>query len=149
MSLYSAVDLRASPLPLAPGLSSPVCPRPAFKMAPRLSLPPARCPPVSLIGERVMLFVATHWVATVYAVSHPTSDPPGPRFKWRDATTRTAFVLGAVMPDCAVFPAQSGNAGCSQCCQIGREIWTNLATLTRGVTIHVFVHNHYTGRSVL
>ena len=33
-----------------------------------------------------MLFVATHWVATVYAVSHPTSDPPGPRFKGRDAT---------------------------------------------------------------
>ena len=52
-------------------------------------LPPARCPPISLIGERVMLFVATQWVAAVYAVNHPTSDPPGPRFKWRDATTHT------------------------------------------------------------
>ncbi|CAL8237024.1 unnamed protein product [Boreogadus saida] len=36
------------------------------------------CPPISLIGERVMLFVATRWVAAVYAVNHPTSDPPGP-----------------------------------------------------------------------
>ena len=51
------------------------------------ALPPAWCPPIPLIRERVMLFVATQWVAAVYAVNHPTSDPPGPRFKWRDATT--------------------------------------------------------------
>ena len=76
----------ASQLPLAPGLLPNVSPPAPFKMAP---LPPARCPPISLIGERVMLFVATQWVAAVYAVNHPTSDPPGPRFKWRDATTRT------------------------------------------------------------
>ena len=35
----------------------------------------------------------------------------------------------AVLPDWAIFPARSGKTGCSQRCQIGREIWHNLASL--------------------
>ena len=51
------------------------------------SAPLGRCPPITLIGERaVVLSIASQWVAAVYAVDYRTSDPPGPRFKGRDAT---------------------------------------------------------------
>ena len=53
--------------------------------------PSNRCPPITLIGEReVVLSVASWWVAAVYAVYHLTSDPPGPRFMGRDATTQAS-----------------------------------------------------------
>ena len=63
------------------------CPGPPFKMAP---LPPARCPPITLIGgAKGMLSVAGWWVGVVYPVPHGPSGPSRPRFTWRDATTHT------------------------------------------------------------
>ena len=50
------------------------------------------------------LSVASRWVAAVYAVHHLTSDPPGPRFKGRDAT----LLHRLLRPLVAGEPAQAG-----------------------------------------
>ncbi|CAL8262819.1 unnamed protein product [Boreogadus saida] len=60
-----------------------------------------------------MLFVATRWVAAVYAVNHPTSDPPGPRLKWRDATLLHRLIRPPVVGEPAHAGIASGQgAGC-------------------------------------
>ena len=58
-----------------------------------------------------MLFVPTQWVAAVYAVNHTTSDPPGPRFKWRDATLLHRFIRPPVVGEPAHSGIASGQGG--------------------------------------
>ncbi|CAL8379252.1 unnamed protein product [Boreogadus saida] len=67
-------------------------------------LTPARCPPITLIGEaKGLLSVAVWWVTAVHAVYHCTSAPPGPRFKGRDAT----LLHHLLRPRVAQEPAQA------------------------------------------